>query len=228
MTLAIVSLLGNHVLELGVWDRGVSKHIIAWCTLVYLHSVITIVNFGKTTDLPEGLLQGDQKRQHIVIFLWRNQLVSKLHKPNDFCIAYIGRFWYFDVQYFSGANYSFVSGLWQNSVTAPYRRDWEPRYSQTNPRASYFHEYHSDTPRHPPDIPQTPTRHLQGAGDANRQQQTPPDKNRQPQTPKDTDKCCLSTSGGVCWRLLLSVGIACSLGMSRGCLGDVWWGFGGI
>ena len=90
-----------------------------------------------------------------------------------------------------------------------------------------FHEYHSNTPRHPPYIPQTPPRHLQGAGDANRQQQTPPDTNRQPQTPKDTDKCCLSTSDGVLWRLLSSVGISCSLEMSGGCLGDVWWVSGG-
>ena len=95
---------------------------------------------------------------------------------------------------------------------------------------AYFQKgpYHSETHRHPPDIPQIPTRHLQRAGDANRQQQTPPDTNRQPQTPKDTDKCCLSTSGGVCWRLLSSVGISCSLEMSGGCLGDVWWVSGGI
>ena len=83
-------------------------------------------------------------------------------------------------------------------------------------------------PKKTPDISQTPTRHLQGAGDANRQKQTQPDTNRQPQTPEDTDKCCLSTYGGVCWRLLLSVGISCSLEMSRGCLGDVWWVSGGI
>ena len=32
----------------------------------------------------------------------------------------------------------------------------------------------------------------------------------------------------VWWRLLLSVGISCSLEMSVGCLGDVWWVFGGV
>ena len=160
-------------------------------------------------------IQGDPKRLHIVKCLWQKRFF--LWK------AYIGRLWYFDVRYVSGAKYSCVSGLWQNSVTAPYCRDWEPRYPQTHPSAYNFHEYHSDTPRYPPDIPQTPTRHLQAAGDANRQQQTPPDTNRQPQTPKDTDMCCLSTSDGVCWRLLLSVGISCSLEMSGGCLGDVWW-----
>ena len=161
-------------------------------------------------------LQGDPKRLWLVIFLWRNQKNPKLHKPNDFCKPSIGRFWYFDIQYVSGANYSFVSGFWQNSVTAPYCRDWEPRYSQTHPSASYFHEYHSDTPRHPPDIPQTPTRHLQRPEDANRQQQTPPDTNRQPQTPENTEKCCLITSGSVCWGHLMSVGVSCSLEMSRG------------
>ena len=91
---------------------------------------------------------------------------------------------------------------------------------QTHPSASDFHEYHSDTPRQPPDIPQTPTRHLQGAGDANRQQQTPPDTNRQPQTPKDTDKCCLSTAGDVCCRLLTSLA-------PWRCLGGVWEMSGG-
>ena len=151
-----------------------------------------------------------------------------MHKPNDFWQAYIGRFWYFDVQYVSGVNYFFVSGLWQNSVTAPYCRDWEPRYPRTHPSAFDFHEYHSDTPRYPPDIPQTPTRHLQGAGEANRRQQKTSDTNRQPQTPEDTDKCCLSTSGGVCSRLLSFVGISCSLEMSGGCLGDVWWLSGGV
>ena len=59
-------------------------------------------------------------------------------------------------------------------------------------------------------------------------QKTTTDTNRQPQTPKDTEKCCLSTSGGVCWRLVSSVGISCSLEMSGGCLGDVWWVSGGI
>ena len=150
-----------------------------------------------------------------------------MHKPNDFWKAYIARFWYFDVQYVSGANYSFVSGLWQNSVTAPYCRDWEPRYSQTHPSASDFHEYHSDTPRHPPDIPQTPTRHLQGAGDANRRQQTPTDTARCTQTALVSVFGCLELSVCVWWCLLLSVGISCSLEMSVGCVGDVWWVFGG-
>ena len=80
---------------------------------------------------------------------------------------------------------------------------------------------HQTTPRHPPDTHQT-------SPGSRRCQQTTTDTNRQPQTPKDTDKCCLSTSGGVCWRLLSSVGISCSLEMSGGCLEDVWWVSGGI
>ena len=52
--------------------------------------------------------------------------------------------------------------------------------------------------------------------------------NRQSQTPQDTDRRCLSVSGNVCWRRLLSVGFLCSLEMSGGCLGDVWGVSGGI
>ena len=35
-------------------------------------------------------------------------------------------------------------------------------------------------------------------------------------------------SGGVCWRLLSSVGMLCSLELSGGCLGDVWVVSGGV
>ena len=85
-----------------------------------------------------------------------------MNKPNDFWKPYIGRFWYFDVHYVSGAKYSFVSGLWQNSVTAPYcilqglRAQIPPKHirvppfsmnvTQTPPHA------HQTSPRHPPDI----------------------------------------------------------------------------
>ena len=47
-------------------------------------------------------------------------------------------------------------------------------------------------------------------------------------TLQDTDRCCLSVSGNVCWRRLLSVGFLCSLEMSGGCVGDVWGVSGGI
>ena len=91
-----------------------------------------------------------------------------------------------------------------------------------------------DTPKHirvPPismNVTQTPPDTHQPSPGSRRCQQITTDTNRQPQTPKDTDKCCLSTSGGVCWCLLLSVGISCSLEISGGCLGDVWWVSGGI
>ena len=109
-------------------------------------------------------------------------------------------------------------------------RTENPDTPQRHPNASIFHEYHSDTPRQPPDIPQTPPGPLQGAWDANRWQQTTTDTNTQPQTPQDTDECWLSMSGGVCWHLLSSLAISYSLemcggvwGMSGGCLGVSEW-----
>ena len=85
-----------------------------------------------------------------------------------------------------------------------------------------------NTTQIPPDIPQTPSRHLQGTQDINRRQQTTTDDNRHLQTPSDTDRCCLSVSGGVCWRMLSFVDILSSLEMSGGCFGDVWVVSGGI
>ena len=76
-----------------------------------------------------------------------------------------------------------------------------------------------NTTQIPPDTPQTYHRHPQ---DISREHNMPTDANRHRETPQDTDRCCLSMSGGVNWRLLLSVGILCSLEMSGGCLGDVW------
>ncbi len=55
-----------------------------------------------------------------------------------------------------------------------------PETPQTRLSASSFHEYHSDIPRHPPDIPQTPSRQLQGTQDINRRQQTTSDTSRHP------------------------------------------------
>ena len=79
---------------------------------------------------------------------------------------------------------------------------------------------HQTTPRHPPDTHQT-------SPGSRRCQQTTTDTNRQPQTPKDTDKCCLSTSGGVCWRLLSSV-VCCLLSSALWrCLVGIWRMSGG-
>ena len=97
---------------------------------------------------------------------------------------------------------------------------------QTHPRALSVHEYHPDTPRHPPDIPQTPSRYLQGPRDANRRQQTPTDTARNTQTAHVSVLGCLKLSLCVCWSLLLSVGALCSLEISWGCMGgvvgDIW------
>ena len=171
-------------------------------------------------------IQGDQKRLWLVIFLWRNQKNQKLHKPNDFWKPYIGRFWYFDVQYVSGANYSFVSGLWQNGVTAPYCRDWEPRYPKTHPSAFNFHECHSDTPRYPSDTPHTPPRHPL---DISREQEMSTDANRHRQMYSNSTCQCLWVSGAVCLCLVASVVVCWHLLLPRnvcwvsgGCLVSVW------
>ena len=126
-----------------------------------------------------------------------------------------------------------LSGLCQNSVTAPYCKDWEPRYPKNTSWRLPFQNYQLDTPTcHPQHLPScigdTPTRDLQRTQGAYIQQQTPTNTKRQLQTPQYTERCRLSVSGGVCWRLLSSVSISCSLEISGGCLGDVWWVFGGI
>ena len=103
-----------------------------------------------------------------------------------------------------------------------------PDTPQTHPSASDVQEYPSDTPRHPPNIPQTPTRYLQGAREANRRQQTPTDTARHTQTTPVSVLGCLRLSLCVCWRLLLSVGALCSLKISWGCMRGVVegiWGY---
>ena len=88
-----------------------------------------------------------------------------------------------------------------------------------HPSASNFHDWRSEhsqkPPRQPPDTPQIAPGNMTC-------QQTPTDANRHRQTPPDTERCCLSMSGCVCWRLWSSVGMLCSLKLSGGCLGDVW------
>ena len=98
-------------------------------------------------------------------------------------------------------------------------RTGSPDTPQAHPSASDFHEYHSDTPRHPPDIPQTHPRHLQGTGHANRQQQTPIDTARHTQTAPVSVLGCLAVSVGVCWHVVFP---GDSWGVSLGCLVGVW------
>jgi hypothetical protein len=75
--------------------------------------------------------------------------------------------------------------------------------------------------RHPPDTHQT-------SPGSRRCQQTTTDANRHRQMYSKRTCQCLLVSGAVCLCLLSSVGISCSLEISGGCLGDVWWVSGGI
>ena len=97
-------------------------------------------------------------------------------------------------------------------------RTESPDTPQTHPSASDFHEYHSNIPGHPPDIPQTPPRHLQGTGHANRQQQTPIDTARHTQTAPLSVLGCLAVSVGVCWNVVFPGDI---WGVPLGCLGGI-------
>ena len=99
-------------------------------------------------------------------------------------------------------------------------RTESPDTPQTHPSASDFHEYHSNIPGHPPDIPQTPPRHLHWTGHANRQQQTPIDTTRYTQTAPLSVLGCLAVSVGVCWNVVFPGDI---WGVPLGCLG-VFWG----
>ena len=79
-----------------------------------------------------------------------------------------------------------------------------------------------NTPRHHPDIPQTPPRQLQGTQHANRRQQTPTDTTRHTQTALSVTLGvwqCLLVSVGVCWHVMFA---GDALGVSGGCLGGVW------
>ena len=133
------------------------------------------------------------------------------------------RFWYFDVSVWSDEKKLCFLGLCQNGALAPYCRTENPDTQKTYPSASDFHEYHAHTPRYPPNIPQTSPRHLQGARNVKRRQQTPPDVLKQHLSVSMGVWGCLLVSGGVCccllaspapWRCLVGV-----WGMSGGCLG---------
>ena len=84
-----------------------------------------------------------------------------------------------------------------------------------------------NTTQIPPDIPQTPSRHLQGTQDINRRQQTTTDTSRHPQIPTGAVWVCLEVSVGACCRLLTSwvpwrcLGVV--YGMSGWCLGVYEW-----
>ena len=99
---------------------------------------------------------------------------------------------------------------------------------QTCLSASSFHEYPSDTPRQPPNTPQTSpgnSRYQQTTTDDNRRQQMTTEPNRHPQTLTgafEYVRKCLLAYVVVCCHLLSSVDILSSLEMSGGYFGDVW------
>ena len=108
------------------------------------------------------------------------------------------------------------------------QRTKNPDTSQTHLSAFNFHEYHSDTSRHQPNIPKTSPGSI-------RCQQTKTDANRPHQTYSNSTCQCPGVSGAVCLCLLMSVGICWHrklpgevLGMSGGCLVGVWRCLSGI
>ena len=137
-----------------------------------------------------------------MISLWQALKNKKMAKPNHFCWADIWTFWYFDVSVWSDEKKMGFSRLCQNSVTAPYCKDWEARYP---PNASE----RLRCPWIPLRYPQTPTKHPldtpQISPENTWRQQTQRGSFRHP----NTDRWCLSVSGSVCWRLLLSLSISC-------------------
>ena len=97
-----------------------------------------------------------------------------------------------------------------------------PDTPQTHSSISDFHEYHSNTHRHPPDIPQTPqdiSREVKMSTDENRRQQTPPDTLRHWQVLFEYDWRCLLARVVVCWHLEF---LGHVWGVSGGCLGGVY------
>ena len=99
-----------------------------------------------------------------------------------------------------------------------------PYTPQTYSSASNFHEYHSDTPRHPSDSSQTPPRYPLGTWNANRQQQMPRNTARLSQTAPVSFLGSLAVSVGVCWHLLACHVPQRCCGVIRrmfgGCLGE--------
>ena len=102
---------------------------------------------------------------------------KKMAKPNHFCWADIWTFWYFDVSVWSDEKKMGFSRLCQNSVTAPYCKDWEaPKRIWASPMSMNITQIPPDThqtsPRHPPDIwrkaPTDNNRHKEAASDIQR------------------------------------------------------------
>ena len=128
------------------------------------------------------------------------------------------RFRYFDVSVWSSEKKLFLFGLCQNGVLAPFCKDWEPIFPPNTSKRLRFPWIPLIYPQTPPDITQTPPRHIQGTGHANRQPQTPIDTTRHSQTAPVSVLGCLAVSVGVCWHVVFPGDI---WGVSLGCLGGV-------
>ena len=93
-----------------------------------------------------------------------------------------------------------LSGLCQNSVLAPYCKDWEPRYStNTSERLQFPWISHRTPPRHPPDNPKASPGNITC-------QKTTTDTNRHCQTPQDTAMCHVLECA---WQCLLGPVVVC-------------------
>ena len=164
-----------------------------------------------------------------MIFLWQTQKIKK--GPNSIVFGKLicGGFGILMSQYGQLTKKPYHSGLCQNSVFTPYCKDWDlispPQKKKTYSSASNFHEYHSDTPRHPSDSSQTPPQISPGNMEC---QQTTTDAKKHCQTFSNSTCQFLGFFGDVCWRLLASVGILCSTEMLWGYRGNVWGVFGWI
>ena len=137
-------------------------------------------------------------------------------------------FWYLNVSVWSGEQKLGLLGMCQNSVLAPYCKEWEPRYPPNTSKRLRFPWKPLIYPQTPPYIPQTLSDIPQTSPDISREYGMPTDDKRRQQTLPDILKQHLSVSGSV-WRCLLAiVGMSCSLEMYGGCLWDVWGCLGDI
>ena len=195
-------------------------------------SILGCSTLWRSAAVPERWnIQGDHLQLPFFISFWRALKNNEIIQLNHFCQPHIETFWYFEVSLWSGEKSHAFPGcakivLWLHTARAKNpERTQIP--NQTHLSTSDSYEYHPDIswtpPRHPPDTP----RHLQGTRDANRWQQTPTETKSQPETPQDTDGCCLSMSGSVSWRLLVSFYSWRWQGGVWGTCGGVWGVSGG-
>ena len=103
-------------------------------------------------------------------------------------------FCYFNVSVWSDEIKSCLLGMCQNSVLAPYCKEWGPRYPiNTSKRLQFLwmpFRYLQTTPRHPPDTPKA------SPGNATCQQ-TPKDTARHPRTLTSADWLSRAVSDSV-------------------------------